>query len=134
MWLSGYSGPVPSPADLRSVPGSHVMCSSLLSIALMNSMTKSNLEEGVYPGQCSHSPSLRKFRARTRAGADTETMEGCCLLACSQLLFLGLPGPPTQGWHHPQSAVGSPTWKSPTDLPKDQSTREILSIKFLFPR
>jgi len=42
------------------------------------------------------------------AGADAEAMEGCCLLACfpwlTQPAFLQNPGPPAQGWHHPQWA------------------------------
>ena len=41
-------------------------------------------------------------------GTDAQTLEGCCLLACSsgyiQLLFLYHPGSPAQGWDHPQWA------------------------------
>ena len=46
------------------------------------------------------------------AGADAEAMEGCCLLTCfpwlAQLVFLRNPGPPAQGWHHPQWPGPSP--------------------------
>jgi len=45
------------------------------------------------------------------AEADEEASEGCCLLHCSswpaQPAFLQNPGPPAQGWPHPQWAGSS---------------------------
>ena len=65
-----------------------------------------------------------------------EVMEGCCLLAFSPWLawsaFLQNPGPPAQGWHHPQ-------WVGPTLI--NNSVRKglragyygcIFSIEFPF--
>lgn len=56
------------------------------------------------------------------AGADEETMEGCCLLTCSSCLaqpaFLKKPGLSAQEWHHPQ-------WTGTTTTPHQSLLKKM---------
>ena len=86
-----------------------------------NTMTTGKLESKgfiwlILPHDCS----LKKEKSKQElkpgrnqeTGTDAEAMEGRCLLTCSLCLsqpaFLQNPGPPAQGWHHPQSTGPSP--------------------------
>ena len=70
------------------------------------------------------SQSLREDKAELKrsgnleAGTEVKTMEERCLLACSPWLsqpsFLYHPGPPVQGWHHPQ-------WPGPSHINQENA-------------
>ena len=63
------------------------------------------------------------------AEAESETSEMCCLLASSpwltQFAFLYNPGPPAQGWYHPQWAGPVSIMKIPHRLVRGQAAGDI---------
>lgn len=79
-----------------------------LSIAVIETIIKSNLGRKRFIALGRFSPSLREVRARThdgtlRLGTDIENIEDCFLLGCSsrlthELLFLYHTRPPTYRW------------------------------------
>lgn len=86
------------------------------------SMTNSNLG--------SWSLSLNEFRTWTQTvpepgRADSEAMEDCCLLVCSQwfaqLAFLQKPGSPAQEWPHPQ-------WPEPSPINHSLKMSQVLQM------
>lgn len=79
-----YSGNIISIS--KKVPSStQCKCASLLSVAAISSMTKSDLEiKGfIWLMLAGDSPSLREAMAGTHAGSQSGTMEKRCSLACS---------------------------------------------------
>lgn len=69
-----------------------IPCLSSVSVTVMSTMTKSNLERkgliSVYNPHITHAPSLRDISARTqgrnlKTRTEAEAIEECFLLACS---------------------------------------------------
>lgn len=85
-------------------------CLSLISIAVINITNKKPLgEERIYfisQFIVHHGGKLGMQGRDLEAGAEAETMEECCSLACSSWLahlhFLHHPGPSAQDWYHKQ--------------------------------
>lgn len=71
---------------------------SLVSIAIMRTMTKSNLGSKGLIWLIVNSPLWKEAKAGPwrQAETESETMEKCCILACSVLIQL------STTWHHPQ--------------------------------
>lgn len=65
--------------------GGVVICLVCLPVAMLNTVTKSNLGRKqliwpIFPGHC---PLLTKVRVETESGMETETTKECCLLTRS---------------------------------------------------
>lgn len=108
---------------------------SLISIAVINSMTKSDLgRKGLFNLTLpDHSPSMREVRARSLVEAEAKTVEECCLLACSPWFasspFLSYnPGALTQGWYGPYQSFSR---DCPTDFLPGQCDGGTSSIEVL---
>lgn len=71
--------------QVQDQPRLHGRCCSLLSVAMLNTMTKGHLDgEGVYLAYTSRSQAITKRnQGRTDMGTEAESMEDCCLLAHS---------------------------------------------------
>ena len=77
-------------------------------------MTKTNLGKKGFTWltiiSWSHTSALREGRAGAEAGAETQESQGqreashCLIPGFAQPVSLCTPGPPAQGWHHPQWA------------------------------